>query len=84
MRRATVPLIILAAMAGCGSPPTEQEQNLPQQAPDAAVPVAGDGNAALNDADVAGNRAGIGGATQGPTASDSDAPYAGDGSNSGD
>ena len=83
MRRATVPLIILAAVAGCGSPPTEQEQNLPQQAPDAAVPVSNEGNVALNDADVAGNRAGIGGATQGPTAPDSDAPYAGEGGNSG-
>ena len=82
MRRATVPLIILAAMAGCGSPPTEQEQNLPQQAPDAASPVANEGNG-LNDADVAGNREGIAGATQGPTAADSDAPYAGEGSNSG-
>ena len=82
MRRAIAPIVILAALAGCGSPPTEREENLPERAPD-NVAVANQGGAALNEADVEGNRAGIGGATQGPTAGDSDAPYAGEGSNSG-
>lgn len=81
MRQATVPLIILAAIAGCGSPPTEQEENLPQQAPAADAVTNQPG--AQNEVDIGGNREGIGGATQGPTAGNSDAPYAGEGSNSG-
>lgn len=81
MRRALATLTVIAALGGCGSPPTEQEQNLEQRAPDVGSEAAA--NTALTDP-TEGNREGIAGATQGPTAGESDAPYAGEGSNSGD
>lgn len=86
MRRALAPLSALAALAGCGgSPPTAQEENLterstgPEVAPVDPADVAAANNTA--PADV-GNRAGISGATQGPTAGASDAPYSGEDSRS--
>ena len=90
MRRALATMTLIAALAACGSPPTEQEQNLEERATGSGtLPVDNMGNAATNGltangaVDDAGARDGISGTTQGPTAADSDAPYAGEGSNSG-
>lgn len=71
----------IAALGACGSPPTEQERNLDDRGTGTATAPAGD--SAMNGiepggAAEVGAREGIPGATQGPTAADSDAPYAGD------
>lgn len=72
----------IAALGACGSPPTEQERNLDDRGTGTATAPAGD--SAMNGTDPGaaaaevGAREGIPGATQGPTAADSDAPYAGD------
>lgn len=86
MRRALAPLFLLAALGGCGgSPPTAQEENLPERSTGPEVaPVDAANAAAANNVippDV-GERAGISGATQGPTAGNSDAPYSGEDSRS--
>lgn len=87
MSRSIPILFLAAALAGCGSsPPTPQEENLSERAtgPD-TVPVDAANVAAANataSAGTAGTREGISGATQGPTAGDSDAPYGGEDSRS--
>ena len=80
-------LILTAILLGaCGSNTTEAEENLPEVGshPDqVAHPAPGDpqfANNATAGADQ-GQVEGMNGATQGPTAGDSDAPYAGDSSN---
>lgn len=82
MNRAIIVPALLAALAGCGgSPPTPQEEKLeeratgPDTAPVDAAEVASANGALAADA---GSREGISGTTQGPTAADSDAPYAGE------
>ncbi len=81
MRRAFANFALAAMLSACGSPPTPQEENLSERAtgPDREPVDASDlanGNAAVPSgaADDVGSREGIGGATQGPTAGDSDAP----------
>lgn len=82
MRRALAPLFVLVALGGCGgSPPTPQEENLQERATGpGTVPVDAANAAAANNSipPEAGGRAGISGATQGPTAGGSDAPYGGE------
>lgn len=81
-------IIILAAVSisACGAGPTEAEENLantgshPEQL---AHPAPGEpqfGSNAVTGASE-GQIEGMNGSTQGPTAGDSDAPYAGDSSN---
>ena len=84
MRRAAfATLAAFTLLAACGSPPTAQEENLEERATGNEQLPAGD-NAAANSqlpsaaADDIGSREGIPGATQGPTAGDSDAPAAGE------
>jgi hypothetical protein len=83
MRPAFATLAAVTLLAACGSPPTAQEENLEERATgNERLPAAG--NAAANSAipsgamDDIGSREGIPGATQGPTAGDSDAPAAGE------
>lgn len=75
MRRAFAASSLIAALGACGSPPTAQESNLEERATGSGAQISA--NAAMNDP-TEGGREGIGGATQGPTAPDSDAPHAGD------
>ena len=82
MRRAIAAILTVLALSACGSEPTSQEENLPERAsgPDQLATGNATGNAALPSAavDEVGSREGIPGATQGPTAGDSDAPAAGE------
>lgn len=84
MRRAALATFAaLTLLAGCGSPPTEQEENLEERA-NGSDRLPTTDNAAANSqvpsaaVDDVGSREGIPGATQGPTAGDSDAPAAGE------
>ena len=82
MRRALAAALFAVSLTACGSEPTAREENLPERAsgPDQLATGNATGNAVLPSAtaDDVGEREGISGATQGPTAGDSDAPYAGD------
>lgn len=86
MRRALAATLFSLSLAACGSEPTAQEENLAERAsaPEQIVTNNATGNAALPSAvaDDIGAREGISGSTQGPTAGDSDAPYAGEDSGS--
>ena len=85
MRRAFTTIAVAALLSACGSPPTAQEENLSERAtgPDREPVDASDladGNASVPSGavDDVGSREGISGATQGPTAGDSDAPASGE------
>jgi hypothetical protein len=82
MRRALASLAAIAILGGCGSEPTAQEENLSNRAtgPDQLATGNGTGNAVVPSGavDDVGSREGIPGATQGPTAGDSDAPASGE------
>ena len=86
MRRLLAATSIAVSLAACGSEPTAQEENLPERA--TGPEQLATGNATGNDvlpsavADDVGDREGISGSTQGPTAGESDAPHGGEDSSS--